>query len=112
MRVSGPTGWVMRRFVMVPLMICLMVLSALALLVVLVLSAVGLPVLTGGFRRRPRLRALRVVTLALAYTLGECLCILGCLALWFATGAGEGLSRPWALRAYQLMHNAFLGARF
>lgn len=110
MRVSGPAGWVMRRLVMVPLMILLMVLLALVWLVVLLLSVVGLPVLTGGFRRRPRLRAVRVVTLALAYTLGECLCVLGCLALWVATGAGAGLSRPWALRANQRMLDAFLGA--
>jgi 1-acyl-sn-glycerol-3-phosphate acyltransferase len=34
--------------------------------------------------RRPRFRALRVAAFAVLYTVGECLCLLACAALWLA----------------------------
>lgn len=110
MTVSGPAGWLLRRTVMAPMLVVLTALLMVSWLLVLLLSLLGLPLLTGGFRRRPRLRALRVVTFAWVYTLGECLCVLGCLALWLASGAGWWLSRPWSVRAHRRLLHAFLGA--
>jgi 1-acyl-sn-glycerol-3-phosphate acyltransferase len=95
---------------MIPLLVLLAVVFTASWVLVLALSVLGLPLITGGFRRRPRLRALRVVTLAWAYSVGECLCVLGCLVLWLCSGAGRWLSRPWSVRAHWRLLSAFLEA--
>jgi len=95
---------------MVPLVVVLAGACTVSWVIAVLLSVLGLPLLTGGFRRQPRLRSLRVVTFAWAYTVGECLCVLGCLVLWLLTGAGVLMSRPWAVRAHQRLLTAFLGA--
>ena len=72
----------LRRLLTVPAVVLLLVLSVVLLPVVTlgqILSCVR--VLGGG---RVRGRALRVVAFAVVYTLGECLCLLACLALWLA----------------------------
>jgi 1-acyl-sn-glycerol-3-phosphate acyltransferase len=107
--VSGPLGWLLRRAVMAPLMVVLVVVLApvwlLALLVGLVRGAVLLA--TGN---RPRWRLLRVVSMAWAYALGECLCVLGCLLLWLASGLGLWLRADWSVRAHRAVLRGFLGA--
>ena len=110
MTVSGLLGWVLRRTVMVPLMMVLVAVFTVSWLVVLLLSLLALPALTGGFRRKPRLRALRVLTMAWAYSVGECVCVLSCFGLWVATGAGGWLSQPWSVRAHRRLLGGFLGA--
>ena len=82
--------WLLRRLVMAPLMPALLVVFAALWVVVAAVS-----VLTWPFHRK---RALRIVTMALVYLIGECVGILVCLVLWLVR-AGP---RPhvWLLRAF------------
>jgi 1-acyl-sn-glycerol-3-phosphate acyltransferase len=69
--VSGVGGWLLRRLLFAPLMPLLLV----VFLICWVLIAVGSVLVW-------RFRALRVVSMAVVYTLGETLCIIACLVLW------------------------------
>jgi 1-acyl-sn-glycerol-3-phosphate acyltransferase len=58
-------------------------LALIALLLAPILSLVELTTLLGRpFGRRPRWRVARVAVFAAVYTVGECLCLSVCLALW------------------------------
>lgn len=80
-------GWLLRRLFFAPLMPVLLVLFAVVWLVVLAGS-----VLTW------RWRALRVVSMAVVYTLGETLCLVACFVLWLLPGRVR--THLWLLRVF------------
>ena len=103
-------GWLLRRVVLTPLMPVLLLLACLLWLLVLAGSVVLCPVLAAVRRERPRLRALRVASMALAYLLAECLCLLGCFGLWLVSGCGWRLTAGWFVDAHRSLLRTFLGA--
>lgn len=107
---SGLRGWLVRRLFALPLLVILTAVFAAAWLVTVVLTALATPVIVAVTRRRPRARALRVATLATAYLLADCLCVLACFGLWLAAGFGRRLPAARIVRAHRALLRAFLGA--
>lgn len=105
---SGPVGWLVRRLLALPLLVILTVVFAVGWLVALILTVVSSPVIVAVTRRRPRARALRVTTLAVAYLIVDCLCVLACFALWVGAGFGWRLRSPRLVRAHRSLLRAFL----
>lgn len=105
---SGPAGWLLRRFLALPLLLVLTAVFAVGWLVALVLTVVSSPVIVAVTRRRPRARALRVTTLAVAYLVVDCLCVLACFALWLGAGFGRRLRSPRFVRAHRSLLRTFL----
>ena len=106
---DSKAGWLLRRVVLAPAMPVLAAVAALLWVVVLVTSVLGCPPVALIRGRRPRWRALRVVSMALAYLLVETLCVLVCLLLWLGSGCGLRLCAPWSVRAHAAVLAAFLG---
>jgi len=97
-----------RRCVLAPLMPVLAGIALVALPVTaLVSGVVGVVGLARG--ARPRWRAVRVVTFATVYLLGETITLLGCLVLWVATLGGLQSRRGWSQRGDAALLRAFLG---
>lgn len=105
---SGPAGWLGRRFLALPLLLVLTAVFAVVWLVALVLTVLSSPVIVAVTHRRPRARALRVATLAAAYLIVDCLCVLACFVLWVGAGFGWRLSSPRFVRAHRTLLRAFL----
>ena len=103
-------GYLLRRVVLAPLMPVLLLLASLVWLLVLAGSAVLCPVLAAVRRERPRVRALRVASMALAYLLAECACLLGCFGLWLVSGCGWRLTAGRFIDAHRSLLRTFLGA--
>ena len=82
--------WLLRRLVMAPLMPVLLVVFA-----VLWVAVVAVSVLTWPFHRK---RALRLVTMALVYLIGECLGMVACLVLWLVRAGPR--AHVWLLRLF------------
>lgn len=107
---SGWWGWLLRRAVLAPLMPVLLLLACLVWLLVLCGSVLLCPLLAAVRRKRPRARALRVSTMAVAYLLAECVCLLGCFGLWLMSGFGWRLTAAPFADAHRTMLRVFLGA--
>lgn len=105
---SGPAGWLIRRLLVLPLLLVLTAVFAAVWLVVLILTALSSPVIIALTRRRPRARALRVATLAAAYLIVDCVCVLACFALWLGAGFGWRLRAPRLVRTHRTLLRAFL----
>ena len=105
---SGSAGWLLRRFLVLPLLLVLTAVFAVGWLAALILTVVSSPVIIAVTRRRPRARALRVATLAVAYLIVDCLCVLACFVLWLGAGFGWRLRTPRLVRAHRALLRAFL----
>ena len=89
----------------------LLAIVALALLpVVTVLQAVCAAAVLVVRRRRPRWRLTRVWSFAVAYLLGETICLLACLLLWVASGFGWKLHSSRQQDAHLALIRGFLNA--
>lgn len=105
---SGCRGWLLRRFVVAPLMPLLAFLAAAVWAFTLLGSAVVCPLLALLRGDAPRWRLLRAVSFAVLYLVEETLCLLLCLVLWLASGAGRGIRAGPFVRAHRA-HRALLG---
>lgn len=110
MTVSGPAGWLLRRCVLAPLVFVLAALLLVGWAVTALLTAVQVVLVGVWSRRLPRMRVLRLLTMAVAYALGECLCMVSCLVLWLCSGAGLWSRAGWVLSAHRSLLRGFLGA--
>jgi len=107
--VSGWRGWLLRRLVVAPLMPLLALLAAAMWALTLLGSAVVCPLLALLRGDAPRWRLLRAVSFAVLYLVGETLCLLVCLVLWLASGAGRGIRAGPFVRAHRALLGCFLG---
>lgn len=105
---SGPAGWLVRRLLAIPLLAVATALVAVGWVLALVVACLYGPVAGAVTRRRPRVRTLRVSTLALTYLLADCLCVVGCLGLWVGSGLGWRLHSPALVSAHRFLLKAFL----
>ena len=98
---------VTRRVLGTPALLLLTALTLVLLPIVAVLQLVSfLGYLVG---RPPRFRALRVAAFAVVYTVGECLCLLACAALWVLSPFPGGRdAQLWERRHVRLLQ-ALLG---
>ncbi len=110
MTVSGPAGWLLRRGVMTTMLVALTGVFAVLWIITAALTAIEVLWVVAWTRRLPRMRLLRLATMALAYALGECLCVVICLMLWVCSGAGRWLRADWVLHAHRCLLRGFLGA--
>ncbi len=102
--------WIVRRFLIAPLM-PLLALMALALLpVVTAGQAICAAVVVGVRRRRVRWRLPRVWAFGVVYLFGETACLLACLALWIGSGCGARMDTERQLRWHLGLLRRFLAA--
>jgi len=102
--------WLVRRFVIAPLMPLLAVVALLLLPVVVVGHAVCALVVLVVRRRRPRWRLPRAWAFGVAYLFGESACLLACFVLWIASGFGYALGSARQEDAHLALIRGFLRA--
>ena len=107
---SGWRGWILRRFVMAPLMPLLALLALLLWVLALVASLLLCPPVAALRRQRPRWRVVRLSSMALCYLVGECVCLLLCLGLWLLAGLGRSRKATWFIDAHRAILRKFLAS--
>ncbi len=92
-------GWLLRRFVVLPVAAALVVFALAGAFLTVALSVLVCPVKALVAQRRVRWRPVRLAAMVALYAVGEVLTVLTCLLLWLL--AIGRLRRPWVVRAHR-----------